>query len=573
MNNLFLLIVTILYISSISVYWQSISNAYLALIFWISALLLSLFVAVINNKKVITAFFKKTFQKNKFFQCNIFLIAIILLATLLRFYSLTEIPILTHDEAKDTGLFPQKALNGQLTDYFGFYAGINNFFFVVSAIPHLLFSDPILKVRFFSAFFGVLSVILIYFFSNKLFTKRVAITAGVLLATYHVHIHFSRTEFLNLFDSFYTLVILLVFFLFVKAISRYTIVFLAIILGFGLHFYSGLRAFIIITTFFSFFCILYKKNILKEKILQFLIFSIFFFVALGPTIVVFLTRPQEALASGTATLIFSHKETWAAIMMLLTNYKNSILAYGLTPIDFHYHYGGPFLELPFSLLFILGVLLLLIKEKSKTSCLILLGLVGIPFFNSAIVEQVNYTHRLMSLVPLIIVSTAVGIEFVTITLEKAWGKTFAYPFLLTILVLFVYTNLSLYFINNVWEKTLFINEFRAWEAQRLIHGFSQKGTTVLFLGSPIMPSYKSVPPLEYLTKGYSIIDITAKDQFAQTLNTRKGIALLIILPENIAGIQSFNTSFSNHINMNKKIFYKELFLFDTVELSSPAYRL
>ncbi len=558
---LFLSVIFIASALSIILYSLNPARSMASLMLWLVSLVYTL--GYLIYKSTTPTHLLKKFSILKLLGKHKLFLFILSLGTTIRFWGISTIPILTHDEAKDAGFFPQKILTGELSDYFGFWAGINHFFFVIAAIPHLLFADPVLKVRFFSALFGVFSAILIYILTKKLSDKRTAIIAILLLSTYHVHIHFSRTEFLGLFDSFYALVILIIFSIYAKHKSIYSVILLAITLGLGLHFYSGLRALILLTGI----VFLFTQKSQTKRLRSVFTFFVFFLIAIGPMLVVFITRPMEAFANGTAKVATQE----GGITLLFTNYANSLLAYVYKPIDFHYHYGGPFLVLPFSLFFLIGVYFALKNFKNANFALLILACLGIPFFNSAILTDINYTHRLMSLIPFIILLTSIGMNQVANKIRKRFGGKTARGFLIILCAGFSIYNLHLYFVQNIWEKTLFINEFRAWEAQKIVNSLEKDVTTAIFIGNQIMPEHISVHPLPYLTQNRHTIDIINLDHLDDVLKNNSGKSFtLIVLPQNKIGLDAKaieDRYESTHAITQRKVFYKkDMELFDEVNI-------
>lgn len=560
------------YTLSMYLYAQSSLDARISAALWISSLLLSLLLLYLHKKRALISSELKRLSIYKILKENYILIAIIVLAILLRFWALDSIPILTHDEGKDTGLFPEMVLNGELKDYFGFYQGMNNFFFVFSSIPHLLVDNLVLKARLFSALFGVLSILLIYIVGKKLYSRKAGLIAAFFLCVYHVHIHFSRSEFLNLFDSFYTLVILLVFVILSRSWKISYVILLAITLGFGLHFYSGLRAVILlsIVTFLIFAIVKFRYSV-KKILASLAVFSIFFTIAVGPLSIVMITRTEEAKAQGVVTFVFSENQNLNDILnKVAVNYRDSLLAYVKTPIGFHYNYGGPFIVYPFSIFFLIGVFLIVKKTTNPVNFLILSSMLVIPFLNSAIFNHINNTHRLLSLVPLISLVTSQGVEKIASIIEKVINKNAGLFLVILFCSYFAIYNINLYFYKNIWERTLNINEFRAWEAQKLINQEDNKNTITMFIGSTYYPSYKSVPSLEYLTQKNKIIDIAYQEMLYQIPNYRNfSNYLFIILPgNNIIPDQQILTKYLSPNGISsKRIYYKDMYLFDFLKMT------
>ena len=560
------------YTLSMYVYAIKIVDERISAALWVFSLLLSLLLLYSYKKRAPISSELKRLSIYKLLKENYILIAIIILAILLRFWALDSIPILTHDEGKDTGLFPEMVLNGKLKDYFGFYQGMNNFFFVFSSIPHLFVDNSILKARLFSAFFGVLSVILIHHVIKRAYSEKEALISAFFLATYHVHLHFSRSEFLNIFDSFYGIVILAAIYYFHKFKSLKTNILLALTLGFGLHFYSGIRALTALTLLFYFLYTILKVPF-KKNIIYLTSFIVFFTIAIGPMAIVYKNRPSEALAKGNTEIVFyKTKDLKTIVGDISNNYIKSLSAYISEPIEHHYKYGGPFLVFPFSALFVVGLIVCILKMSKSLNGFMLLTLFGIPFFNSAILYNLNNAHRLMTVVPFISIIMSLGTYYI-VSKIKYLSHIASWIFILTTLSAFFIYNINIYFYKNVWENALFINEFRAWEAQKLVNREDVKTTLILFVGNSLMPSYKSIPSLEYLTKKYTVIDILNPEMLYQIINYRNFVNyLFIILPDNniIPSKQTLAKYFYSNKAYFKKVYYKNMYLFDILKITKTS---
>lgn len=145
---------------------------------------------------------------------NLLLICIFLIAVFFRFYHLGNIPAgLINDEA-DTGYDAYSVLlTGHdqwntflpLTSFKGFgdYRPVLYTYLVVPAIK--LFGLNTFAVRFPSAFFGSLSVLVIFFLGKKLFSKEVGIFGGLLFAISPWAIGMSRVGIESNVAIFFTL--------------------------------------------------------------------------------------------------------------------------------------------------------------------------------------------------------------------------------------------------------------------------------------------------------------------------------------------------------------------------------
>jgi len=149
----------------------------------------------------------------------ILLLAIIILASFLRFYNLDNKGIFIHDE----GFYLQEAkfivsgikfLAGNFTKIVNHEISLDNCFKgdeidlegwppmtakighnILTALSMFIFQDKAFAGFFVSALFGVLTVILIFFMGKKMFNLRTAFFSSAILAVSGYHVFFSRTAF------------------------------------------------------------------------------------------------------------------------------------------------------------------------------------------------------------------------------------------------------------------------------------------------------------------------------------------------------------------------------------------
>src|SRR3989344_9223913 len=144
----------------------------------------------------------KFFLKNK---TLLLVVLILIIATFLRLYHITETP---------PGLYPDEAMNGSnaqeaiATGNFKVFYPENNgregLFMNIQALSLMAFSvnEP-WALRFPSAIFGIFTVLGLYFLARELFGKEVGLLAAFLLATSFWHIMFSRIGFPAIMAPFF----------------------------------------------------------------------------------------------------------------------------------------------------------------------------------------------------------------------------------------------------------------------------------------------------------------------------------------------------------------------------------
>src|SRR3989344_7697255 len=130
---------------------------------------------------------------------------ILIIASFLRLYNLTEVP---------PGLYPDEAMNGnnaaealETGNFKVFYPenfGREGLFINIQALFIRQFSHKPWALRLPSAIFGILTVLGLYFLTKELFkSKNLALLASFLLATSFWHINFSRIGFRAIMAPFF----------------------------------------------------------------------------------------------------------------------------------------------------------------------------------------------------------------------------------------------------------------------------------------------------------------------------------------------------------------------------------
>lgn len=209
----------------------------------------------------------------------ILLAGIVVVACLLRFWSLDSFPVSLFGDEIDVGYHAYSLLQtgkdysgNSLPLYLRSLAEWRAPLFIYSTIPSIyLFGLNELGVRFSAALFGLLGVILIYFLGKKIAGTKVGLIAALLLSILPWHIHYSRAAFE---------VTLLVDLIMLGTIcflngNKKTLVLSAIFFGLSIFTYSTAVMF---TPLYIVGLYVYKKIKLQDSIIYFGIPFILFFI-------------------------------------------------------------------------------------------------------------------------------------------------------------------------------------------------------------------------------------------------------------------------------------------------------
>jgi len=305
--------------------------------------------------------------------CLLFLILII--AGFLRLYNLTP-----QINGLPPGLYPDEAIDGTnaLEGFKVFYPennGREGLFidiqrvFLMVLMPLNNNNPEPWMLRIVSAFFGIFTVLGVYFLAKELFNKKIALLSAFLLATSFWHINFSRISFRAIMAPFF--MVWAVYFL-LKALNseKYKLnsIIGGISLGLGFHSYIAFRVMpLLIIIVWIFYWIKNKdKNFRKKIIISAVFFTISALIVFAPLGIYFLKNPADFFGrTGQVSITNSP----APLQNLGVNILKTATMFNFSgDSNWRHNYAGsPELFWPVGILFLIGVFLSVksLIQKSK----------------------------------------------------------------------------------------------------------------------------------------------------------------------------------------------------------------
>lgn len=393
----------------------------------------------------------------------LFLAIITLLGGFLRFYKLGEIPAGLHRDEAFLGYNAYSILKTG-RDMSGNLLPLHLKSFIYSPAGYSYFSIPPIAVfglnpfsiRFASAFFGALTIPLVYFLALELFKKSpLAVLSAGLLAISPWHINLSRTATENIVVTFFIILGILLF-------LKKKILFSFLSFSLTLSLYQAPRAFLPL-----FIPLLIKKTNLKSYI--------FYLIFILLPIVLIITNPNLSLRIRTVSLFANQntqltldeyiREDGVAGTKITRAYHNKLIGYAdqfLKNYFSHFSYnflftdqGLPdryrvpaqgllyFFELP---LLVLGFMYIFRKkEASLLFALLLLAPVG----SALAFDDIPNLQRTVFMLPVLTIISAMG--FLQIVKSK-------FKYVLLISVYFVAFYFHQYFVHSPIHKPWFRHE-------------------------------------------------------------------------------------------------------------------
>ena len=361
------------------------------------------------------------------------IVIIIIIASFLRLYNITQLP---------PGLYPDEAMNGNNllealspNGHFKVFYPENNgregLFMNIQALSVAAFSNEPWALRLASAFFGILTVLGVYFLTKELFRNQenetphnslftihnsevIALLSAFFLAVSFWHINFSRIGFRAIMAPFFAV---WAFYFLLKALNSDKYKFASIIggvfLGLGFHSYIAFRAMpALAIIIWIIYWIKNKDKAFRKKIavsaILFVVASLIMFAPLGWY---FLKNPKDFMGRTTQVSIMS---SGAPLKNLSLNVlKTAGMFFYNGDGNWRHNYAGrPELFWPVGILFAIGIVLeiyYLFKKSENSPPIILFGWLAIAALPVVISnEGIPHALRAIIMIPPVFILAGIG---------------------------------------------------------------------------------------------------------------------------------------------------------------------
>lgn len=358
-------------------------------------------------------------------------VGLFLVALLLRFWKLDEIPyVLAGDEAS-MGREAVRVASGDLANPFvtGWFSHPTLYYFLL-ALPIRLFGQTALAVRFLSPFAGALTVAVTYVFARRAWGRVVALLAAALLAGYHFHIHYSRLGLNNIWDPLFALLVMGL--LWRGWQSRDRRYYLAGGLGLGLsqYFYMGSRMLLVLVAALVGYWLLTDRRRLWEQAGNLAAALLVALVVALPIALFSVRHPDDYMARMNQLGIY--QSGWMAreidktgrshASLLWEQFWKAGLAFNYT-VDptFWYRPGIPLLRFGPSILFVFGLLLTLLGIRRTPNFLLLLWIGATMLFAGVLLENPPSSQRYVIAAPAACLLVALALAWMAERLRPIVG--------------------------------------------------------------------------------------------------------------------------------------------------------
>lgn len=405
------------------------------------------------------------------------LIFIVLLAGLIRFYKLADIPVSLYWDEVATG-YNAFSIADNLKDEYGNFMPILfrsyndykmplNVYLTAASVK--IFGLNEFSVRFPSALFGTATVAIVFFLVQKLFSFKktkykylnanvLAILSSFLLSISPWHIQFSRAGFEANIALFF---IILGAYLFLKGLFTYKY-FLFSFFSFALAFYGYRSTQIFLPFFIIGLFLVWKKEILNLGLKKLLVGLIFFLILISPLIVplakegssrfqqtsISIQVNEEAIKDYQKGISSNRKLLYARVFLenYLAEFSPQFLFISGDQNGRHSPRGMGLLylwEIPF---LVLGFYVLVRKFAFKVSGTVFVWLLASPIASALSIPD-PHALRSLNLLPIPQIITALGVFYLAGLLPKNFLRIYVGT-MVVIICLFFVNYIKLYNLSN-----------------------------------------------------------------------------------------------------------------------------
>jgi hypothetical protein len=440
------------------------------------------------------------------------------LAFLLRVFRPEEYPLIFSGNEGSVGLVGMDILAGKFNNPFASaWFSFPGLYFFIPAGSLAVFGHTLTALRIPSILAGALMVPLTYLLGRAMYGRQVAIMAALLLAGFHIHIHFSRLGLSNAWDGLFFIVVIALVWYAWEHEKRNLFLLAGLSLGLAQYLYVTSRILLILIPVWLFIAARFDRARFKRLAPDLMLMLLVTVAVILPLAWFYVDHPQDfldpifrasALSAAADTLV--PKQEPATLAAVLEKLWLGAQSFTHLPIwSSWYPTGEPFLAQPLATLFLAGVVFLAFGWRENRNILMLLWL--IPFiFVGGFSQDPPSPQRYVAVMPACMLAAAFGLTRVVQILSKFLPKIGPYAnslAMLAIVLLSVKDTLD-YYTYFTRVTRLYWSQSDGMIAQELGQFLQTQpeDTQVVFFGYPRM-NYYSIPSTQFLVPHIEALDV------------------------------------------------------------------
>lgn len=428
------------------------------------------------------------------------------LGCLFRIFRPEEYPVIFSGNEGSAGLVGMDILAGKYNNPFASaWFSFPGLYFFIPAGSLAIFGHTLTALRIPSIIAGSLTVSLTYLLGRAMYGNRTATLAALLLAGFHIHIHFSRLGLSNVWDGLFFVVVIGLVWNAWQHEKRNLFLLAGVSLGLAQYFYVTSHILLILVPLWLFIVARSDRSRCKRLAPDLTLMLMATVVVILPLAWFYASYPQDLLAPFFRVSVFRSSSDTVAQQLWL-----GVQSFTHLPIwSDWYPIGEPFLSRPLAELFLAGVLFMAFGWRENRNVFLLLWIVAFIFVGG-FSNDVPSPQRYVAVIAACMLAVAFGLTRLLDILGRFQPIVVPYAKVVVMLTIVFLSlkNMVEYYTYYTWVTRLYLAESEGMVAQELGQFLQTQpeDTQVVFFGYPRM-GYYSIPSIQFLAPNIKGLDI------------------------------------------------------------------
>ena len=488
------------------------------------------------------------------------LAVITLLGAWLRLANLGSAPFTISGDEGSIGLEVQRVLRGDLRHPFALMWGSHGSLMAfILALPVRLFGYSIGSLRLVGALMGTLAIPALFALAWQVGGKRVGLIAALLLATFPMHLHFSRAQLIIVWDAFTYPATLAAFWWGMRrdqhAIWPFALA--ALVGGIGQYPYTGSRLLPLLLSLFLLYLALFDQERLRSKRHGLLVMGLIFAIVASPHYLFGLQYPNEfnarlnqegILQNGWLAQEITNRNE-SVLLILWDQFRRALFGFAFFPDrSAAWNPGTPLAPPLLSLGFFFGLLLSLRDWRHPAIILLHGWLWCVILIGGMLTLNPPSSNRLIAATPVVCIFAAFGWHRMARALTPLFSLKAPHTKATTLILLTLLTGFTALSGIRAHRNDLADNHFdagNAFLATKIGYQLAARPaeTTLIMAGAPRL--YSDISPLLFLTPNYARQDIYEPLTAPPTNLPANADLMFVVLPERASDLLFIQQAFPN----------------------------
>lgn len=491
------------------------------------------------------------------------------LALLFRIFRPEEYPVEFSGNEGSAGLVGMDILAGAYNNPFASaWFSFPGLYFFIPAGSLAIFGHTLTALRIPSILAGALTVSLTYLIGRAMYGNRTATLAALLLAGFHIHIHFSRLGLSNAWDGlFFVLVIGLVWYAWEHE-NRNLFLLAGVSLGLAQYFYVTSHILLLLIPLWFLIEARLDRSRIKRLVPDIALMSLVTTAVILPLAWFYFDHPQDFIApfyrvnvfgSSLDTLMLEDGEPFmgAILEKIWLGMQSFTHLPTWTP---WYPINEPLLTPPLAELFLAGVLFLAFGWRESWNVFLLLWIAAFIFVGG-FSNYVPSPQRYVAVLPACMLAIAFCLTRLIDIVGKLQPTIFRYANVLVVLAIVFLSlkNMVDYYTYYTWVTRLYLAESDGMVAQELGRFLQTQphDTQVVFFGYPRM-GYYSIPSTQFLAPQIKGLDVVEPWGSAKNPVPDSNHLVFVFLPQHHKEIPSVQSDYPGGTLYEKRSYWNRI---------------